>query len=417
MKIGVIIPVHNRQSYLEQCLHSVQMSDLPDNVHFYLIDDCSTEPVYMHLPLPNVNYFKYDKNQGIKKTLLWGFEHAIKEGCDMLCNLDSDALVTRDWLKRLLQLQSWHADKIVSGFDVDNPLNKVIKTHADGSKLKDHANGINMLFSASVYQKHIKPALQSEGNWDFNSTAKVKAVICNVVQHIGLQSTLGHTGAEVSPYFHDLHLPDVTLFGVDAHDPKGLLRAAAISKRFVKFGGEKIITERLFSGREAYSRFCIKDMAKYIETSHALIIHPDGYIVNHYAWDNAFLDYDYVGATWAYKDNMNVGNGGFSLRSKKLLDIISTMDLPNYHPEDHVICRDLRPQLEKQGIRFAPEDVANRFSIEAYGSGAFIGGNKYNGAFGFHSYHIDWKDSNIPYSIQPQRTNASTHSKSIFRNR
>ena len=39
------------------------------------------------------------------------------------------------------------------------------------------------------------------------------------------------------------------------------------------------------------------------------------------AWRPEFLDYDYIGAVWPHVlDKYNVGNGGFSLRSKALLE-------------------------------------------------------------------------------------------------
>jgi hypothetical protein len=37
----------------------------------------------------------------------------------------------------------------------------------------------------------------------------------------------------------------------------------------------------------------------------------------------------------------------------------------NLHPEDALVCRDMRPQLEREfGIRFAAADLADRFSFE-----------------------------------------------------
>lgn len=200
-----------------------------------------------------------------------------------------------------------------------------------------------------------------------------------------------------------IHLPEVTLFGIDSYDPEGLTRAAEICQRDINFGAVEIITDDLFtkggSGHQRridYSKFCIERMNDYVHTSHVLIIHPDGYVQDYTKWDKNWLKYDYIGATWWYKDGLNVGNGGFSLRSKKLLEILANLDLDNYHPEDHVICRDLRPWLEKTySIRFAPEEVANRFAIEAYS--VPHPDNRYSGQFGFHGFHV----SGLP--IPPKR--------------
>lgn len=207
-----------------------------------------------------------------------------------------------------------------------------------------------------------------------------------------------------------IKLPNVTLFGIDAANPAGLLRAADICREGIDFGGSSIITKRLFpgntlqQGRENYSMFMIEKLNDQFQTSHVLTIHADGYVVNPSAWTDSWLDFDYIGSTWLYKDNMNVGNGGFSLRSKKLCSVLASMPHSKFHPEDHQICRVLRPTLEKYGIRFAPEEVANKFAIEAYGSGAFIHegqkGNLYSGQFGFHSVHCDFRNYSN-YNIDP----------------
>lgn len=103
----------------------------------------------------------------------------------------------------------------------------------------------------------------------------------------------------------------------------------------------------------------------------------DGFVRDGTAWSDEFLDYDYIGAPWPqYHDHMNVGNGGFSLRSRKLLAATANID-PNGDPEDFVICRTHRVRLENQyGLRFADMDVATRFSYER--------GESTGLQFGFH---------------------------------
>lgn len=204
------------------------------------------------------------------------------------------------------------------------------------------------------------------------------------------------------PMTSKIFLPQVTLFGIDAHNPSGLLRAADICTRGIEFGNVVMITERLFpgnslqEGRENYSKFMIRNLTKYFHTSHVLTIHADGYIIRPESWSDEFMKYDFCGASWGYKDNKNVGNGGFSIRSKYLCSVLAdAKEVSLYFPEDHHICRTYRPMLESDyGIRFAPEEVANRFSIEAYGSNLFVHGNEkgnlYSGQLGFHGPHVDF---------------------------
>lgn len=413
--IAILIPTYNRPEYLQRCLDSLSRVTFPDDMVIMFIDDSSTDEATKELingfalPLTIIKHFNV-VNVGIKSVLKQGYDFLF-QFCDTVINLDSDAIVKPEFITRLLELKQQFPDHIVSGFnshnkDGDNLRNPIISEH-DGYALKQYANGINMVISKEQY-KELSKSLGATGNWDFNFTSanKLPKVIAvpSLVQHIGMKSSMGHTNnPDVASDFKLLAIPDVTLFGIDNHDPKGLLRAAEISTRDIEFGAVTMITEKLFTGREGYSRFCIESMASYIETSHVLIIHADGYVQNPLAWDNEWLQYDYIGATWWYKDGMNNGNGGFCLRSKKLLDILASLDITDYHPEDDVICRQLRPWLEdKYGIKFAPDEVCNKFSIEAFNVPPPH--NKYNGQFGFHGYHV----SGLPYPIPFKKIERNT---------
>src|SRR5690606_10731811 len=118
--------------------------------------------------------------------------------------------------------------------------------------------------------------------------------------------------------------------------------------------------------KEEYSEFIITQLWRYVTTSHVLIIQHDGYVLDGSIWSDAFLEYDYIGAPWLHQDGRNVGNGGFSLRSKRLMHIMASDDfIQARHPEDEVIGRLYRGYLEgKYKIQFAPEEVAHRFSYE-----------------------------------------------------
>ena len=120
-----------------------------------------------------------------------------------------------------------------------------------------------------------------------------------------------------------------------------------------------------------YNLLMMKGIASVVDTSHALYVQYDGMIWDKELWDDRFLDYDYIGAPWPWEpEGRNVGNGGFSLRSKKLLDActdpaIQLTAARNFIAEDSVIAIDNREYLEKtHGIKFAPTEVANRFSFE-----------------------------------------------------
>jgi hypothetical protein len=109
----------------------------------------------------------------------------------------------------------------------------------------------------------------------------------------------------------------------------------------------------------------VKDLNEYVETDYVLVIQYDWFILNPDAWTDEFLEYDYIWAPWWYIDDCNVGNGGFSLRSKRLLELLANDEnIKETHPEDHHICRTYWEYLKSKWIKFAPEEIARKFSIE-----------------------------------------------------
>jgi len=127
-----------------------------------------------------------------------------------------------------------------------------------------------------------------------------------------------------------------------------------------------------------YSSFILSSLVEHVRTAHCLVVQWDGFVLDAERWEPGFLDYDYIGAPWPqFDDGFDVGNGGFSLRSRKLLTAWRDESLRSGHPEDVLICRNNRRFLEHDcGIRFADHSVAQRFSVERTGLG--------QPSFGFH---------------------------------
>jgi len=142
----------------------------------------------------------------------------------------------------------------------------------------------------------------------------------------------------------------------------------------------QIIKIAKIKSKDDYSQFIIKELYKYIETDYVLVTQHDSWVLDGDAWDDRFYDYDYIGAAWLYVDGRNCGNGGFSLRSKKLQDILGKDEkISICTPEDEIIGRLYRTYLEKEyGIKYPNDDLCDRFSFE-------LRTPIYN-TFGFHSY-------------------------------
>lgn len=118
---------------------------------------------------------------------------------------------------------------------------------------------------------------------------------------------------------------------------------------------------------EQYNNFVLKRLHSYICSEHCLIYQHDGFIHNPGNWDDTFLQYDYIGAVWPKKwwcPHNRVGNGGFSLRSKKLLSYFTAKEIDTSRNEDLYICVDQYANMLADGINFAPPGVACRFSLE-----------------------------------------------------
>ncbi|MDD2662762.1 MAG: DUF5672 family protein [Dechloromonas sp.] len=143
----------------------------------------------------------------------------------------------------------------------------------------------------------------------------------------------------------------------------------------------RLISIDPISSIHGYSEFILKKLAGYVSTDYVMIVQWDGYVLHPELWDSDFLNYDYIGAGWVkYKDDMLVGNGGFSLRSKRLLLACLSDQVKLSGAEDFVICRDSRRFLENEfDIRFAPISVADRFSVEHRSIDC-------KNSFGFHGF-------------------------------
>lgn len=222
-----------------------------------------------------------------------------------------------------------------------------------------------------------------------------------------------------------LNLKNVTLYGADTVDLERQLKAFAICEGYADFGAKKIITncknnyttetgievigtDQINSIRD-YNQFNLKHLNDYIDTEFVMVAEHDGFILNPNAWTDDFLKYDYIGAPFLVDGVQLVGNGGFSIRSKKLLGIVSSDEFIQLgdktkhkyaENEDWVISIVKREYLEGKGVRFAPAELGHRFSLEnnrEYGT-------VWNGQFGYHGLHWTdisaWIKENPEWNIQ-----------------
>jgi hypothetical protein len=135
-----------------------------------------------------------------------------------------------------------------------------------------------------------------------------------------------------------------------------------------------------------YSWIMFRLLPAATNSDYNIIVQSDGYAVNSQAWTDEFLEYDYIGAPWLWwgPPNEQVGNGGFSGRSRRLYDALiewrpgytkqhwPNLDSKYYDPmgkqgmmEDNLLAGPYRQYMEQHyGLRWAPTDLAHRWSIE-----------------------------------------------------
>jgi len=211
-------------------------------------------------------------------------------------------------------------------------------------------------------------------------------------------------------------LPKVTLVSVSSVSPERNLRALEWCTDLMEFEDCKLITDkpiestsscikiekcRLLGSIDEYSKFMIYELSDYIKTEFALVVQPDGVIINPESWTDQFLDFDYIGSPWPEGmftddkgENIRVGNGGFSLRSKKLLSFFNKNEIPwtqyrGSYNEDGFISMANLDLLRRGGIKFPSPLLAYQFSreIECPDLGEMD-------SFGFHNYR--GKNSGYP---------------------
>jgi hypothetical protein len=148
-----------------------------------------------------------------------------------------------------------------------------------------------------------------------------------------------------------------------------------------------------------FNEFCLTSINEFIDTTHIITVQTDGFICNGDMWKDEYFEYDYVGQPWLNPDGKtftnfpwvnsyekSVGEGGFTLRSKKLLEALSNIDI-NFIKncinsganEDVFISSYVRDYLESEGCRFATPEIGMEFCAGIRDS------NRLNTSFGFHT--------------------------------
>lgn len=208
-----------------------------------------------------------------------------------------------------------------------------------------------------------------------------------------------------------LNLENVTLASVSGVRTIETIQSMIYSCKQIKFKSVRLITPEIVTDSpdyfeiikcrpldyKEYNEFVFLELYKYIDTQFCLLVQNDSAVVRPYLWDNEWLKYSYIGAPWPNRENSymandgnrsRVGNGGFSLRDYDLMSLPSKLGMElrqeqSYYHEDGNICCYWKKEFLENGIKFAPVDVAARFSFETPVEENLWGNLE---TFGFHKY-------------------------------
>lgn len=176
-----------------------------------------------------------------------------------------------------------------------------------------------------------------------------------------------------------LKLPNVTLIAITGLGYKTAEHVEALKKssQDIEFGAVKLIQLAEVVDIDSWNKAIIYELPKYVETSHCLLIHDDGYVINPHLWNNDWLKLDFIGAPFplpqddfSYRDDegnlQRVGNS-VSLRSKKLMERVAQFEWKpyyGYYNEDGFFSIHHRQELEREGFKYATLNEAVHFSKE-----------------------------------------------------
>ena len=173
------------------------------------------------------------------------------------------------------------------------------------------------------------------------------------------------------------------------------VKALEYSTKYIEFNNVFLLSDQTISGNfdlisikkirdvEDYNNE-ILNLSKHIKSEYVLIIQHDGHVINHKKWDDLFLKFDYIGAPWPNSNKWNerwkyypkemeekilknlnlnrIGNGGFSLRSKKFLDYSRSYKEVDGAPEDIFLNILNYDKAFEYGIKYPDVKTAISFS-------------------------------------------------------
>ncbi len=180
-----------------------------------------------------------------------------------------------------------------------------------------------------------------------------------------------------------LRLPHITLIAITGRANELDKHHEAIDKssQGIEWGASTVVYDPRIQNISQWNKAVLFDLWRHVQTEYALLIHPDGYVINPHCWRWEFMDYDYIGGPWpiplptdtiSYRTHagelVRQGNS-VSLRSRRIMELPTRLGLEfkDFHGndnEDGKLCVEWRDTLKQEGVKYAPVELAAHFSRE-----------------------------------------------------
>lgn len=228
---GILIPIYNRYNYVKYCFKSLQQSILNYKIIVLLFDDGSTDDNLLELmdsfTIPNITIIKILCNRlnlinqsatdintimpgsAYPLTLRFGTDILFRMNAQLVVHMDSDAIVSVDWLYQLNKLYHLIDDKIkvINGFNSNEHV--IIKEYGN-YYTKNMTGGLGIVFDKLTYNTRIKHHLNHHAyDWrvfdEMNKNSET--IYCtkpSVIQHIGIKSSMVRGIDKVVQYKNNL---------------------------------------------------------------------------------------------------------------------------------------------------------------------------------------------------------------------
>ncbi len=168
MTITAILPAFNEEvSIGSMVLHARQHVD-----HVVVIDDGSNDRTSEVAKLAGAEVIRHPKNLGKGMALRTGFEHAVKNGCEVVITMDSDGQHNPDDIQKLISpIINGEADivngsRYMNGIDKNTPFYRRI-----GQNILDKATNLNAGLKITdtqsgfrAFARHTLPAFRFKSN-------------------------------------------------------------------------------------------------------------------------------------------------------------------------------------------------------------------------------------------------------------